>query len=73
MFKYMNQVGVNPLLAASWRGQCMLVFLIPCAYIEIISNDKRVEWNVRKSDMTYPLFVHVLIGMLNANILKRST
>jgi uncharacterized membrane protein len=63
VFKYIAQHGVDPVTAASWRCQCMLLFLAPLAYIEHRSDEKyHVDWLARKPTLRYPLFVHIMIG-----------
>jgi hypothetical protein len=67
VFKYIAQHGVDPITAASWRCQCMLLFLAPLAYLESISaQTNRVKWFERKPTLKYPLFIHVLIGKCNS-------
>jgi len=66
MFKYMAKMHINPALSASWRCQCMVLFLLPLAIFEAcFSGNPRVEWGSRKSDLPYPIFVHILVGMLH--------
>lgn len=63
MFKYMKYNGIQPLLAVIWRGQCMILFLVPLALIEFRRGNV-VEWTARKAGLKYPLFVHVLFAGL---------
>jgi drug/metabolite transporter (DMT)-like permease len=62
--KYMAQNGIHPLLAIIWRGQCMILFLVPLAFIEIKLGALAVQWTARKTDLKYPLFVHVIVAGL---------
>lgn len=62
-FKYMEEAGITPFLSASWRCQCMLVFLVPSAIIEHRSGkNPPVDWFDVKPDLYFPLVVHVLIA-----------
>jgi drug/metabolite transporter (DMT)-like permease len=64
-FKYMSHHGIRSCLSASWRCQCMLIFLLPIAVFEAISDkNKRVDWFARKPDLKYPVIVHVLFSGL---------
>jgi hypothetical protein len=63
MFKYLTQYGVQPIQAASWRCQCMIIFLAPIAIIEAaIKPSNRVDWFARKEDLKFPVIVHVIIA-----------
>jgi len=64
VFKYMEINGVTPLLAASWRSQCMSIWLFPFTIIEIVRSDpaERSSWFDTKADLKFPVGVHVLIA-----------
>lgn len=63
MFKFMEEQHVQPALAASWRCQCMIIFLIPLAILEAVRNPKaRIRWFDRKPDLDYQVYVHILIA-----------
>lgn len=64
-FKYMSQHGIRSCLSASWRCQCMLIFLLPIAIFEAWSDKKkRVDWFAKKPDLKYPVIVHVFFSGL---------
>ena len=71
MFKFMQRNDIPPFLAASWRCQCMCVFLIPIALIEGRYSTTKIDWFVRKEDLMFPVFVHILLAGLfwSANLL----
>lgn len=58
----MLQHHITPLLAASWRGQCMSIFLIPMALIESMYPSKRVNWLEVKPGLPYPIIVHTVFS-----------
>lgn len=63
MFKYMQKGGISPCLAASWRCQCMFIFLAPLAILERLRNDNaKVNFLAKKPDLTFPVFGHVIIA-----------
>lgn len=62
MFKYMENNEIEPSLSASWRGYCMLMFLIPLSIIEIIQTGKYIHYFDRKDDLPYQIYVHVLFA-----------
>lgn len=64
MFKYMENNGIAPSLAAAWRCQCMLFFLIPLAIIELWKDGKVAELFQRKPDLPYRVYVHVIFAGL---------
>ena len=65
MFKYMEENGVAPSLAAAWRCQCMSIFLVPLAVVEIIQNNgNTIKFLDRKPDLPYPVYVHTLFAGL---------
>jgi drug/metabolite transporter (DMT)-like permease len=64
-FKYMSRHGIRSCLSASWRCQCMLIFLLPIAVLEVVADkNKRVDWFARKPDLKYPVIVHVFFSGL---------
>lgn len=64
-FKYMENHGIGPCLAASWRCQCMAIILIPIAIIESRSKRRnRVDWWKVKPGLTYPVIVHLTFSGL---------
>ena len=66
MFKYMENQNILPLMAASWRCQCMLFFLIPLAIIEINSNPLNyVKYFEKKEELKYPIIIYILIAGLS--------
>lgn len=66
MFKYMEQNGISPCLAASWRCQCMTLFMIPAALAERWwSPANEIEWFERKEDLAYPIAIHVIFAGLS--------
>lgn len=62
MFKYMEDSGIKPALAASWRCQCMSVFLIPLAVIEMMKKREYIMFLERRANLQYQIYVHVLIA-----------
>jgi drug/metabolite transporter (DMT)-like permease len=66
MFKYMEEHGIAPVLAGAWRCQCMSIFLIPLAFLEIWKNNgETIKFFDRKEDLPFPVWVHTVIaGML---------
>ena len=65
VFKYLSQHGVRPCLSASWRCQCMLIFLAPLAIFEIHYDPKnKVDWFEKKPDLRYSVLVHTIISGL---------
>jgi drug/metabolite transporter (DMT)-like permease len=66
MFKYMNSNDIPMLLSASWRCQCMSIFLIPLAFIEykLSKKESRTGWFAKKPDLPFPVIVHVLMAGL---------
>jgi drug/metabolite transporter (DMT)-like permease len=56
--------GIHPLLAVIWRGQCMILFLVPLAFLESRSGTSAVQWTAKKTDLKHPLFVHVFVAGL---------
>jgi drug/metabolite transporter (DMT)-like permease len=64
-FKYMTQHGIRSCLSASWRCQCMIIFLIPLAILESWSDrNKRVDWFGYKPDLPYPVIIHTIFSGL---------
>ena len=60
MFKYMNHEHIRPALSASWRCQCMTIFLVPLGIIEATyGSQKRVEWFSKTEDLPYAIWVHI--------------
>lgn len=58
-------MGVPSCLAASWRCQCMTLFLLPLAIIEAWSRrntHEPVPWFSRVPDLPFPVWVHILIA-----------
>jgi drug/metabolite transporter (DMT)-like permease len=65
VFKFMEEEGIRPCLAASWRCQCMALLLFPLAIMESYSNERnRVNWFEVKPNLPYPLIIHVLFSGL---------
>jgi hypothetical protein len=63
MFKYMENQHIPPILAASWRCQCMLFFLVPMAIMEANSNKSMsVDWFSKKPDLTFTVAGHIFIA-----------
>ena len=64
MFKYMEVSGVPPFLAASWRCQTMLIFLIPLAIIEhtCIKNRPSDKQIANDTNLSYPVYIYVAIA-----------
>ncbi len=64
VFKYMARHGIPPCLSASWRCQCMTIFLIPLAIAEVYLDPVKnsVDWFGYKPDLRYPVIVHVIIS-----------
>ncbi len=58
----MEEEGVPPTLAASWRCQAMSVFLIPLAIIELWKDKKVIPFFESRPDLEYTVYVHVLIA-----------
>jgi drug/metabolite transporter (DMT)-like permease len=74
IFKYMQANSVPAILAASWRCQCMCIFLIPAAIIERFAKKSlpnRIDWFAKYPDLTFKLYVHIFIAGLawTANLL----
>jgi drug/metabolite transporter (DMT)-like permease len=63
-FKYIENNGIKPSLAAAWRGHCMLFFLIPIAYFEYLKTNQTIQYFDRKPDLQYQVYVHVLFAGL---------
>lgn len=61
-FKYLENKNIKPSLSASWRGHCMLIFLIPLALIEILKNGEYIHYFDRKDDLPYQIYIHVIFG-----------
>lgn len=60
MFKYMEQNKIPPFLSASWRCQCMIIFLLPMALLESrLDTGASIHWWERAPDLSFPLFVYV--------------
>ena len=65
VFKYMSQQGIRPCLSASWRCQCMSIFLGPLALAEAFYDKKnKVDWFMKKPDLPFPVIVHILFSGL---------
>lgn len=64
VFKFMAHHGIPPCLSASWRCQCMSVFLIPLSIIEVYFDPVKnsVDWMGYKPDLQFPVVVHVVIS-----------
>jgi drug/metabolite transporter (DMT)-like permease len=64
VFKFMAHHGIPPFLSASWRCQCMTVFLIPLAIAEVYMDPikNKVDWFGYKPDLRFPVIVHVGIS-----------
>jgi drug/metabolite transporter (DMT)-like permease len=64
MFKYMRNNSIPMLLSASWRCQCMSIFLIPFAIIEYmyLPVKERTEWFSYKPDLQFPVVVHIILA-----------
>lgn len=60
MFKYLENHSIAPLMAASWRCQCMLIFLIPLAFVE--SKFNPTQWFEVKPGLKYPVIVYIIIA-----------
>jgi drug/metabolite transporter (DMT)-like permease len=59
MFKYLEESGVSPGLAACWRSQAMSVFLVPIAVVEALTTGQHIKAWERRPDLEYQIFVHV--------------
>jgi drug/metabolite transporter (DMT)-like permease len=65
MFKYMHGNGIPIILAAAWRCQCMLIFLIPLGIAEsVLMPEGKVEWFARKPGLPYQVYVHILFASI---------
>ena len=57
MFKFMASRNIKPALSASWRCQCMVIFLVPIALFEIRGEQKQgrspIEWFKKKPGLPY--------------------
>lgn len=65
VFKYMEQHDISACLACSWRCQCMCVFLIPLAFVEMYvhgSRGNKTSWFARIPELSYPLYVYIFIA-----------
>jgi hypothetical protein len=63
----MRSNDIPMLLAASWRCQCMCVFLLPLAWIEHVfwlAPQDKPQWLAYKPDLMFPVFVHVILAGL---------
>jgi drug/metabolite transporter (DMT)-like permease len=72
MFKYMEQHGVRPCLAVSWRCQCMCIFLIPILIYQHRNNAiPRISWLGRHEDLKYPFIVYIIVDCFawSANVI----
>lgn len=66
VFRYLTSQGIRPCLAASWRCQCMSIFLAPVALAETYMDPRnKVEWFQKKPDLSYPVIVHVIFSGLS--------
>jgi drug/metabolite transporter (DMT)-like permease len=67
IFKYIYSHNIRPCLAASWRTQCMIVFLLPMALAEYYYDPKKnkVDWFETKPDLPYPLIIHIIFSGLS--------
>lgn len=64
MFKYMDNNNIKPILAASWRCQCMAIWLLPFTLLESFLSKKedRVPWFEYRPGLRFPVVIHVLIA-----------
>lgn len=65
IFKFVEQRGVGAMMAASWRNQAMLVFLIPLALVEskyeVYAQKQQVSMFSTPHGLRYPLLAYVLM------------
>jgi drug/metabolite transporter (DMT)-like permease len=65
VFKYLGEFHVQPCMSASWRGQAMLIFLIPLTALETFCSRNHVplrdRWLKVRPDCSYPAFVYVVL------------
>lgn len=65
MFKYMHGNGIPIILAAAWRCQCMIIFLIPLGIAEsVIIPEGNVQWFARKPGLPYQVYVHIIFASI---------
>ena len=63
MFRYIQDRGITPVLAASWRCQCMSIILIPLALLErTVDPTKRVKWFSSNSELKGPIILYVALA-----------
>jgi hypothetical protein len=62
VFKYMSTHGLHPMQSASWRCQCMLIWLGPLAIIEIVKESEPVTWFETRPGLRYPVYIHVIFS-----------
>jgi hypothetical protein len=64
MFRYIQNEGIAPVLAASWRCQCMSLFLSTLAIFERCSSrTNRVAWLAPNADLNgRPILLYVCIA-----------
>jgi drug/metabolite transporter (DMT)-like permease len=67
IFKYIYSHNIRPCLAASWRTQCMILFLFPMALVEYYYDPKKnkVDWFEKKPDLAFPLIIHIVFSGLS--------
>lgn len=64
-FRYIMSYGITPLLAACWRGQAMVICLLPTAVWEAYVNQQNpIPWFTKLPDMPYPLIIHMLFASI---------
>lgn len=64
MFKYLEESGVRPGLAACWRSQAMSIFLLPIAALEAVTTGQYIKAWERRPDLDYQIYVHVCFAGL---------
>lgn len=64
MFRYIQNAGIAPILAASWRCQCMSIFLSALAIFEWFSSRaNRVAWMAPNPNLNgRPILLYVCIA-----------
>lgn len=63
MFRYIQNAGIAPVLAASWRCQCMSIFLSILAVLERSCNRaNRVAWTAPNPDLNGTILFYVFVA-----------
>lgn len=62
VFKYMSTHGIHAMQSASWRCQCMLIWLGPLAIVEMMKESSHVTWFDIRPGLRYPVYVHVILA-----------